>query len=399
VGTVVTVRGTGWIHQVYADGVEVEISQNYGNGQLTRLTSAKSGPPDASGVFSLQMTIPADAKPGLLSISPITGGPEIGDALFTVTGGGTPSGQAQASVTLTPAEGPRGTVTTADGHGFIPNRPVKVTQSGGPGVTGGGGTVQADQSGSIKMSFRIADQTPRGVITVTFTQGATTATTEFRVTPSEPGQSGNGGPSSGFPNNPGGESGSAQQGNLPSTGTLLAPVNDGTKLTVIHGYNDPPYRSTVPEPCNIATTRDHCANQQFGLDLTPGAGWDNNILAPASGTLEGYYGGSLKKRDCLGFTLDDGVHFNICHFATQRSDLLGKHVTQGTVLGMAATSWIHLSLDSRPKSCSGGWTAASYPCPVQFTDSHALEGQPLPSNGTADQWDSQSFTSSNKEVP
>lgn len=85
----VTVRGTGWTHQAYADGVEVEISQNYGNGQLTRLTSTKSGPPDASGVFSLQMTIPANAQPGLLSISPITGGPEIADALFTVTG---PSG-------------------------------------------------------------------------------------------------------------------------------------------------------------------------------------------------------------------------------------------------------------------------------------------------------------------
>jgi hypothetical protein len=32
------------------------------------------------------MTIPANAQPGLLSISPITGGPEISDALFTVTG-------------------------------------------------------------------------------------------------------------------------------------------------------------------------------------------------------------------------------------------------------------------------------------------------------------------------
>jgi hypothetical protein len=39
VGTVITVRGAGWTHQVYVDGVEVEISQNFGNGQLTRLTS------------------------------------------------------------------------------------------------------------------------------------------------------------------------------------------------------------------------------------------------------------------------------------------------------------------------------------------------------------------------
>lgn len=209
----VTVRGTGWTHQVYADGVEVEISQNYGNGQLTRLTSAKSAPPDANGVFSLQMTIPTTAKPGLLSISPITGGPEIADALFTVTGGGTPSGQQQTqpTVTLTPAVGPPGTVTTADGHGFNPNQPVTLTQSGGPQITGGGGTLQADQSGSIKMSFRIADTTPPGVITVTFTQEADTATAQFRVT-ALPLDQGNGGTSSGSLNNSGGQGGSGQPG-------------------------------------------------------------------------------------------------------------------------------------------------------------------------------------------
>jgi hypothetical protein len=212
-GTEVTVRGTGWTHQVYADGVEVEISQNYGNGQLTRLTSGKSGPPDAIGVFSLKMTIPATAKPGLLSISPITGGPEISDAPFTVTGGGGPSGQEQTqpTVTLTPTDGPPGTVTTADGHGFTPNQPVTVTQSGGPQITGGGGTVQADHSGSIKMSFRIADQTPPGVITATFTQGPKTATAQFQVTARQPGQ-GNGETSSGFPNTSGGQGGPGQPG-------------------------------------------------------------------------------------------------------------------------------------------------------------------------------------------
>jgi hypothetical protein len=43
------------------------------------------------------------------------------------------------------------------------------------------------------MIFRIADQTPSGVITVTFAQGATTATAQFQVTstsmPSQAGQS------------------------------------------------------------------------------------------------------------------------------------------------------------------------------------------------------------------
>lgn len=189
-GTAITVRGTGWTHQTYADGVPIEIAQNYGNGQLTLLTTGKSGPPNVKGDFSLRMTIPTNAKPGLLSISPVTGGPEIADALFTVTSGGTPSGQVQAhpSVTLIPSDGPPGTVTTADGHGFIPNQSVTVTQSGGPGVTGGGGTVKADQSGSIKMSFRISDQTPSGFITVTFTQAANTTTAQFHVTTSQSAQ-------------------------------------------------------------------------------------------------------------------------------------------------------------------------------------------------------------------
>lgn len=222
-GTPVMVRGTGWTHQVYADGVEVEISQNYGNGQLTRLTSARSGPPDANGAFSLRMTIPATAKPGLLSISPITGGPEIADALFTVTGGGVPSGQAHPSVTLSPPNGPAKTVTTADGHGFNPNQPVTVIQSGGPQITGGGGTVQADASGSIKMSFRIADQTPPGAITVTFTQGPNTATAQFQVTAPPPNQ-GNGGSSPGSPNTSAGGGGSSPTVKVPDLRTIGALV-------------------------------------------------------------------------------------------------------------------------------------------------------------------------------
>ena len=95
-----------------------------------------------------------------------------------------------ASVVLTPAKGPPGTVTIADGSGFTPNQPVAVTQSGGPEITGGGATVRADQSGTVSMSFRIADQTRPGVITVTFTQEDNTATAQFRVTPSPSGTGG-----------------------------------------------------------------------------------------------------------------------------------------------------------------------------------------------------------------
>lgn len=87
----------------------------------------------------------------------------------------------QASVALTPADGPPGTVTIADGSGFTPNQPVTVTQSEGLIATGGSTTIRADQSGSITMTFRIADQTPPGVINVTFVQEDNTATAQFRV--------------------------------------------------------------------------------------------------------------------------------------------------------------------------------------------------------------------------
>jgi hypothetical protein len=102
------------------------------------------------------------------------------DADFTATAE-PPSQQRQASVEFTPADGPPGTVTTADGSGFAPNQPVTVTQSGGLIVTAGSTTIRADQSGSVTMNFRIADQTPPGVIRVTFTQGGNTATAQFRV--------------------------------------------------------------------------------------------------------------------------------------------------------------------------------------------------------------------------
>ena len=87
----------------------------------------------------------------------------------------------QARVALTPADGPPGTVTIADGSGFTPNQPVTVTQPEGLIVTGGSTTIRADQSGSITMTFRIADQTPPGVINVTFAQEDNTATAQFRV--------------------------------------------------------------------------------------------------------------------------------------------------------------------------------------------------------------------------
>jgi hypothetical protein len=92
---------------------------------------------------------------------------------------------------------------------------------------------------------------------------------------------------------------------------LLAPVPKGISLTVLHGYNDPPYQNARTVPCRIGSMRDHCRNQQFGLDLRPGRGWDHNILAPAPGTPSDFD----RVTGCLNFTLDDGTNLNVCHIS------------------------------------------------------------------------------------
>lgn len=129
--------------------------------------------------FTTHLTIPASTPAGNLHVSAIARNGGSADADFTVTAGSA-SQQTQASVTLTPTNGPPGTVVTADGSGFTPNQPVTVSQSE-RGVSGGDGTVRADQFGSITMNFRIAHETAPGIITVTFTQEDNTATAQFRV--------------------------------------------------------------------------------------------------------------------------------------------------------------------------------------------------------------------------
>ena len=113
-----------------------------------------------------------------------------------------------------------------------------------------------------------------------------------------------------------------------------------------------------------------------------------------------YVPGSLGTADCLLFQLRDGNNMNICHFAGGgRTDILGESVSRGTVLGTAGSPWMHLSIDARPTSCSGGWTGAtSYPCPVPFAGANAFEGQELTPNGDADQWVESVFTSSNSQT-
>jgi hypothetical protein len=214
---------------------------------------------------------------------------------------------------------------------------------------------------------------------------------------------------------------------------LLAPVSSGISLSVIHGYNDPAYNRTNPSECDIASARDHCRNQQFGLDLVPGSGWDGYILAPAPGIPVDFvpgYGG-----DCLNFQLDNGVNLNICHFARDNevTSLMGEHVDRGTKLGVASTlngSWqpIHLSLDSRSSKLpiydhslpspeehyqTGGWTVpltlannvtiltdrTPYYAPIQFAGVYSIEGHSLVWDGHTSDQKFAPFTSTNVEVP
>lgn len=146
---------------------------------------------DSSSLDPVQGSSPTEVIVSGLELQPNYVAPsELGEkpgSAFTVPADyngtfGTRSSQLrQASVALTPADGPPGTVTIADGSGFTPNQPVTVTQSEGLIVTEGSTTIRADQSGSITMTFRIADQTPPGVINVTFVQEENTATAQFRV--------------------------------------------------------------------------------------------------------------------------------------------------------------------------------------------------------------------------
>lgn len=130
--------------------------------------------------FATHLTIPASTPAGNLRVSPIIGNGRSAHANFTVAAGSA-SQQTQASVTLTPAKGPPGTVATADGSGFTPNQLVMVTQSVRWEVTGRDGTIRADQFGSIMTKLRIANDTPPGIVTVTFTQGDNITSAQFRV--------------------------------------------------------------------------------------------------------------------------------------------------------------------------------------------------------------------------
>jgi len=163
---------------------------------------------------------------------------------------------------------------------------------------------------------------------------------------------------------------------------LLAPVSSGQTVTVVHGYNDP-----MPgETCVIGVTSDHCANQRYGLDLSPSNQSDRNILAPMPGEVAWESGG------CMGLKTADNLNLNICHFSSFYV-VPNTQVVRGTILGQRSTSWVHLSLDDR-------YSNPSTKPAVPFSGSHTFEGLSLAANdSTRNQYSGYQFTSTNESAP
>ncbi len=168
----------------------------------------------------------------------------------------------------------------------------------------------------------------------------------------------------------------------PQTG-LLAPVPAGIVLTVAGGPGTPTgasggYNNPLPQRlsgivCHIGPAPDHCANQQYGLDLIPSNPSVRTILAPTDGAVALLDTGP----GCVLLKVAGNLNMNICHF--DRFDVKqGDTVIRGKTLGNRSTAHIHVSLDARydangtQKANRAEWS------PVPFSGGHAIEGQDFP---------------------
>lgn len=165
-------------------------------------------------------------------------------------------------------------------------------------------------------------------------------------------------------------------GGLPGAAGIVAPVRSGQTLTVLNGYdNPPPDQVCLPKGYG----HDHCANQEYGLDLVPSDPSDLLVLAPVTGRIawtDLTSGGS----GCLGILLSGypTLNLTVCHLS---ADVLrsGRDVTSGEVLGLRRPKdgWIHLSLDAR-YDADGRQLARSAWSPVPFTGPFTIAGVDLP---------------------
>jgi hypothetical protein len=151
---------------------------------------------------------------------------------------------------------------------------------------------------------------------------------------------------------------------------FLAPFNNGVSFQVTQGY----YNNQGK--CSIKKAPDHCDNQLFGLDLVPDSQFvaDKQILAPVGGRVD--FPPAQSNAYCLGITLNDGIHLNLCHFENWGTLQRGDAVTRGQVLGTRSTSHIHISLDNRPANTG----KCSLCLPIPFNGPHAFEAMELDPN-------------------
>jgi hypothetical protein len=138
-------------------------------------------------------------------------------------------------------------------------------------------------------------------------------------------------------------------------------------LTVLNGYDNPPPTETCPPK---GYGHDHCANQEYGLDLVPSVLTDLLVLAPIGGTIEW----GLDSNGCLGISPDADATLNltVCHLSVLRAH---GQIDAGEVLGLRRTTdpWVHLSLNVQYDAKGTQLAAAAWRA-VPFTGTYAIEG-------------------------
>jgi hypothetical protein len=189
-------------------------------------------------------------------------------------------------------------------------------------------------------------------------------------------------------------------GTIPPKGAagIVAPVRAGQTLTVLNGYDNPMPDKT----CDAGSVHDHCANQQYALDLVPSDPDDLLVLSPVSGTIAWQdvvpkAGQTAKPSGCIGIvpTAFTELNLTVCHLSEVRAP---SAVKAGEVLGLrrASDPWVHMNLDVR-KDAKGPlprdkWTA------VAFSGAFTIAGKDFApaSSPDPDRHSCASFTSATK---
>lgn len=180
-GTSVTLNGSH-----FAKGVAAAITVQFAMTGATSTPGAATASvtPDATGNFSVQITVPAGAQPGAVSIVATQ---KLGTATLTASTSLT-IGSLSPALAVSPSSSAAGTAVTVSGQGFLPgpNAPVVVTVAFAiPGATQAvTQTVDVDSTGKFTTSLPIPANALPGTAILTARQSASgvSATTPLTVT-------------------------------------------------------------------------------------------------------------------------------------------------------------------------------------------------------------------------